>query len=474
TRGAVAGLVAGLIVAGIVYLVWGRRARMKLLVGTLIAVPILLAVALPLWGDTLLFQNLAQSNVTLGRFNRLLTQGSGDPSITSRFSAAKAGLEAFARRPVFGWGPENFAVAFDRYADTQSDPAQATIADQAHNKPVEELVTKGVVGFTVYALFLGWMVWVLIRVVRREQEGRSFAILLGAGVIAYVVQDLFLFDTPGTFLQFVLLLGWVATREGQLLAQPATASMKSKTGSSSSLGQGRKGPRAFSQAMYSTEVRWASTALLFVLMSASLYLFVYRPYRAAQIMPVQSASATEFFGEAQRSFQTFPPLATLGRQILFDTIADSLPHIAKEQQASLLNKLEVEAGSALQAEPQNARLHLALARIHQQVSDPAYRPLARRHLEAAQKLAPKLFETLESTIQQEVSEEKYAEALTMIYQYMGTDPAKQRALMDLMNHVQRLLGGQIGDEEYLCRWAGKETLTLEERAKIQCEKKPTS
>ncbi len=474
TRGAVVGLLAGIIVAGIGYLVWGRRVGMKLLVGTLIAVPILLAVALPLWRDNLPLQNLARSNVTLERFHRLLTQGSNDPSVTARLGAAKAGIRAFSHAPIFGWGPENFAVAFDRYANTQETSLQTQLADQAHNKPVEELVTKGIVGFTVYVLLLGWMIWVLSRVIRTEQDGRFFALLLGAGVIAYVVQDLFLFDTPGTFLQFILLLGWVASREAQMAVQPAPARGTSSPAQSSTASRAAKQRRILTGGLLSPGMHWAVTVAVFLMVGASLYLFVYRPYRAAQLMPVRSDSATEFFEEAQHSFQTFPPLANLGRQILLDTIAENLPRIPKEQLASLLDKLSSEAMVALQVEPQNGRLHLGLARLYQQSGDPTYIGLARRHVEAAQKLAPRLLDTLTATIEQESAEGDYAQALTMVYQYMGTDQAKHSELRDLMNRLQRLLIGQIGADEYLCRWAGKESLTLEERSKIECDKKPTS
>ncbi|MDO8751087.1 MAG: O-antigen ligase family protein [Dehalococcoidia bacterium] len=474
TRGAVVGLAAGLIVAGIGYLVWGRRPRMKVLVGTLIAVPILMAVALPLWRESLLFQNLARSNVTAGRFQSLLTLGSQDTSVSSRFSTAQAGLRAFAHAPVFGWGPENFAVAFDQYATTRETSLQTQLADQAHNKPVEELVTKGVVGFTIYLLLLGWMVWVLIHIVRREQEARSFAILLGAGVIAYMVQDLFLFDTPGTFLQFILLLGWVASREGQMAVQPAPARGISKAAPSSNPARAAKERNVLPGFILTPGMQWAASVAILLLAGASLYLFVYRPYRAAQLMPVESASVKEFLEKAQSSFQTFPPLATLSRQILFDTISENLPRIPKGQRASLLDKLEPEAKAALRSEPQNARLRIGLARVYQLSEDPSYIPLARSHVEAAEKLAPGLLGTLVAGIEQEEAEGNYAKALTMTFQYIGKDQARQQALNDLMNRLQRLLAGQIGRDEYLCRWTVNGSLTLEERAKIQCEKKPTS
>ena len=61
-------------------------------------------------------------------------------------------------------------------------------------------------------------------------------------------------------------------------------------------------------------------------MSASLYFAVYRPFQAAQLFPTQLSGRNElivwgkFWTDARLSFDTFPPLATLPRQVLFDTV----------------------------------------------------------------------------------------------------------------------------------------------------------
>ena len=482
TRGAVAGLIAGLLIAGVGYMVWGDRRRLKALVGALMAAFLLLALVVPLARDTAPFRSLADSNVTVERFRRLVTSGAEDLSIRSRLRTVGAGLEAFAHAPVLGWGPENFAVAFDRYVDPQDFLPGTSLADQAHNKPVEELTTKGILGFASYSLLIGWMVRVLVNTVRREPYERWFALFLGAGMVAYVVQNLFLFDSPAPFLQFVLLLGWVGGVEGRRSVEPSILDGRgivAATGSSSSPrnpGSGGAKQRSVSGTVFPPWAEIAATIVAPLLVVALLYSFNYRLYRAAQDFPLEASSMEDFFSEAQDSFEAFPPLATLGRQILLDTFSENWNRLTSAEGSLLLTGLQTEAEAAFKSEPQNARLLLGLARVYQRAgaSDAAYLPIARSYVEASQMLAPGLLETIQAAIRQEMAEERYAEAMTMAYEYVGSDSVRGRILMDVLNEAQRGLIAQIGMDEYLCRWAGKGDLTLEERAQVQCEEQPTS
>ena len=65
-----------------------------------------------------------------------------------RLAAWKAGIEGFAERPLFGWGPENFAVVFARFADDL--PPRTRSHDYAHGELVEALATMGIVGALCY------------------------------------------------------------------------------------------------------------------------------------------------------------------------------------------------------------------------------------------------------------------------------------------------------------------------------------
>ncbi|MFH1140817.1 MAG: O-antigen ligase family protein [Chloroflexota bacterium] len=422
TRGAAIGLVAGLLVASAGYALWGGQRRLRLLAGGLLVALLLAALATPLVQGSALVQRLAESNITVRRVHDALTQGLEERSIKTRLLTAKAGLEAFSHAPLLGWGPENFGVAFDRYADGSKFSADFALADQAHNKPVEELVTRGFVGFTIYALLVGRVVWVLIRALRKESADQLFVLFLGAAVIAYLAQNLFLFDTPGTFLPFLLLLGWVAWMEGLESGVPAPLAPGRRTSPSS-----RAGREARGRAEVGTGVFWlwawlrenrarqglllhGATVVVLVLAASGLYYLDYQPYRAAQLFPVQGPSLQQFTTQAQRSFGTFPPLATLPRQILFETLSEQWDQGKKSEEALLLQQVQVEGAAALKSEPQNARLYLALARIYLRASAsaPAYLPVARRFTDAAKELAPLIPETIEVSVSQDLAEQKYA------------------------------------------------------------------
>ena len=71
--------------------------------------------------------------------------------------------------------------------------------DQAHNKVVEELTTSGALAYLSIWLYL---LSVFIRKGRfLAPAQRRFAGLMGAGLVCYFMQNLFLFDTPGTMPQ---------------------------------------------------------------------------------------------------------------------------------------------------------------------------------------------------------------------------------------------------------------------------------
>ena len=62
--------------------------------------------------NTALFQRLAGSSFMLSRICSFDPSGE---SIGGRINSIKVGLRGFAARPLLGWGPENFAIAHDRF-----------------------------------------------------------------------------------------------------------------------------------------------------------------------------------------------------------------------------------------------------------------------------------------------------------------------------------------------------------------------
>ena len=84
--------------------------------------------------------------------DRITSPRALEVSMGSRFDNWHAGLDAFAERPLLGWGTGNYLVASGRHlaADgTRYVPGKGTVNeghDHAHNMLIEEAATKGVPG----------------------------------------------------------------------------------------------------------------------------------------------------------------------------------------------------------------------------------------------------------------------------------------------------------------------------------------
>ncbi|MBI4199367.1 MAG: O-antigen ligase family protein [Chloroflexi bacterium] len=442
TRGAAVGLGVGLLLAGAGYVAWGQRRRLRGAVGAGLAALVLLALLAPVLHDLPGIRQLMQSNVTLRRLDSVLTLGTQEASLKARLDSAAIGLAAFADAPVLGWGPENFAVAFDRYATGDNFPEGSRLADQAHNKPLEELATRGMLGFLAYVLLLGRAGWVLLRALPTDPRERSFNLFLAAAFVGYLVQDLFLFDTPATFLQLIVLLAWVASREAMGAEAPATSpnlavarAQSSRVDSSARKGgrqQRRAGGGALGQFSSWTRDRLVWTTLsstvaaaLFLLLGFSLYFLNYRPYRAARLFPVGGVTLDQFVKRAQDSFRAFPPLATLPRQVLLDTLGEHWrERVSPAAAPGLLDLAQTEALGAIRGEPQNPRLYLALAHLYDQAAAaaPVYLQQAEEYLDKGQALAPQALETQRVLVEHKLLAKEYDAALSIINSYVGAYP----------------------------------------------------
>jgi tetratricopeptide (TPR) repeat protein len=120
--------------------------------------------------------------------------------------------EAFKERPVLGWGQENFKIAYNRYFDPEYLYYEGAWFDRAHNKIAEVAVQTGVIGLIGYISIFFFGLLGLMRFIRTRSSSAErllpvCVIMLGS---AYVVQNLFLFDTPTSYMMFFSSLAFVA------------------------------------------------------------------------------------------------------------------------------------------------------------------------------------------------------------------------------------------------------------------------
>lgn len=129
-----------------------------------------------------------------------------ESDVTPRLIAWKIAWKGFWERPILGYGPENFKYPFDAYFDPAliSFGLPETYFDKPHNIFLEYLVCGGLIGLIAYVVLLTSAFWTI----RRSQNSTlSITPFAAATLIAYIVQNCFLFDTFGSYLMFALFLG---------------------------------------------------------------------------------------------------------------------------------------------------------------------------------------------------------------------------------------------------------------------------
>ena len=146
--------------------------------------------------------------------SRHRTLSLADANIRSRITAARISIAAWRERPVFGWGPENYNIAFNKHIDPKliQEFSQRQWFDRAHNKLLDALVMGGVVGFAAYIFFFGSLVRAFWQFKNRGSEGAWIAAVGVAGLVAYFVHNLFVFDIYQSYLLLFFLVGFLAAQ----------------------------------------------------------------------------------------------------------------------------------------------------------------------------------------------------------------------------------------------------------------------
>lgn len=110
------------------------------------------------------------------------------------------GLRSWTKRPIFGYGPENYYMAHNRSFNLEvsgfRQGSSMVDFDKAHNMWVEMLATSGIVGFTAYGAIFLFAILLLF-----SQKG-AFPFVVFMLLVAYGAHLFFTFDTPLSLLLF--------------------------------------------------------------------------------------------------------------------------------------------------------------------------------------------------------------------------------------------------------------------------------
>ncbi len=407
TRGAIVGMGAGAVVFGVAYLIWGnmkviRWAALGVIVAAILGIGMVLVMR-----TTTVLDPLQESSTTL---RRLASIGLDDNSSRGRLVAVQAGLEAFQDRPVLGWGPENFLIAWGRYFDVDSGITERF--DQAHSKVFEELTTKGVLGLTTYLLIWLAMASVLLASFRRRTGWlQVFIAVIGATAAAYFVQNLFLFDTTTTTLLFALLVAFLIAEERELGVQDSDNVNSERRARLIPEGLGARLRLTAIPNFVGSSIGVGLVVVVVSVLTGLLLFYTFMPFSSAMTV-VQGAIGQGTWEQKEavltRSVSEFPGLGNYPRIILISQATEGAQEMSDEEFALAVESVGVAAEAGLDDEPQNWRIRALTAQFYQVAStrNPDYLAVAREHIDEAAELAPRTREIIRISEQQEELESR--------------------------------------------------------------------
>ncbi len=117
----------------------------------------------------------------------------------SRISSWKISLKALKDKPLLGYGPENYPIAFDKFYDPSLPGLSSSWWDRAHNFIFDIGVTAGIPALIIYLSLFG----VLFFRLQKKKRKRSNPIIchgIQATFLAYLAANFFSFDTFSSYL----------------------------------------------------------------------------------------------------------------------------------------------------------------------------------------------------------------------------------------------------------------------------------
>ena len=219
TRGAVLGLIGGLIIAAL-YIAWrGRAPQWRVLRRWSLGMLGLIVLLIGGFFAARNTQLVSYSNT----LERLASISLEDPTTQSRFTIWNMAYQGAQERPLFGWGQENFSFVFNKHY-VPSMYNQEQWFDRAHNQFLDWLVAGGFPAFLLYLALFVLAAWAIFR--SEELSVPEQAALLGL-LAGYAFNNLFVFDNVISAAYFYLILAfvWGLTSKGvprfMFLSKPA-------------------------------------------------------------------------------------------------------------------------------------------------------------------------------------------------------------------------------------------------------------
>lgn len=200
TRGAILGLLGGLLITFIYLLIKsekGAHIRRVALAGVL-ALVIFVGLFLSFKNTSFVKESPVLSRFSSLSFDEVKTQG--------RYFVWPMAIKGFVEKPILGWGQEGFNFVFNKYYDPRMYNQEPWF-DRAHSTPLDWLIAGGALGFLSYASIFFALLFYIFKSKEENISKNEKAIILGL-VSAYTFNNLFVFDQISSYILFFTILAY--------------------------------------------------------------------------------------------------------------------------------------------------------------------------------------------------------------------------------------------------------------------------
>ncbi|OIO15956.1 hypothetical protein COV56_02045 [Candidatus Kuenenbacteria bacterium CG11_big_fil_rev_8_21_14_0_20_37_9] len=204
TRGAMLAFILSLFLFSIIGLFFIKNRSVK--------ITSLIIFALLLFAGSFSFMNHAKPWISeRGPIHRLLNISTNSITVESRLLAWDSSWQGWQDRFLFGYGWENYNVAFNKYfhPEIYRDAGSQVWFDRAHNTIFDIAVATGIIGLIIY-LTIFFCAFVILFKKIRDQQNIFLSLVLCMFLIAHFLQNIFVFDSIPTYIMLFSAFGIIA------------------------------------------------------------------------------------------------------------------------------------------------------------------------------------------------------------------------------------------------------------------------
>lgn len=205
TRGTLLGLLVGTAVVLGLY-VWKGNLNpkwRKIILGVV-------AIGLVLLGILFSFRR-SPTVYTIPALGQLLNAGHEIQERSPRLMAWGIAIDAWKENPIFGWGPNNYYYAFNKYylPEFLEHGWGETWFDNAHNVILNTLAVQGLVGLGIYLALFVTSIVLLIKAFNKKKIDSHTTFLSIGFLVAHLIHNIFVFENPTSYLYFFFFLAFI-------------------------------------------------------------------------------------------------------------------------------------------------------------------------------------------------------------------------------------------------------------------------